>query len=95
MTDSTGFSDEVAVRIVVAGIVPTITGAAWQGASGFALTAVGGAGQSYILQAASNLVAPILWAPLLTNQADPNGVVGFIDPQATNQPRRFYRLTMP
>jgi hypothetical protein len=58
----------------------------------------GGSGlplQAYVLEAATSLVPPVVWSPLVTNTADSEGVFGFSDPQATNFLQRFYRITIP
>jgi len=44
--------------------------------------------QSCVVQASSNLTH---WSPVLTNLMPASGAMGFSDPDAANQPRRFYR----
>jgi hypothetical protein len=56
------------------------------------ITGVCLAGQSYVLEAATNLSPPILWLPLLTNTASASGELEFIDTSSTNFPTRFYRV---
>jgi autotransporter-associated beta strand protein len=59
--------------------------------SGFTLTGTGAANQPYVLLSATNL-PPAAWVPLLTNNADTNGVFQFTDLQVTNYTQRFYRV---
>ncbi len=60
----------------------------------FSLGGTGGAGQTYILLTAADLVSPV-WMPIATNVAGTNGVFSFTDPVATNEGQRFYRLRSP
>jgi|GEM_PF-1668812 len=61
----------------------------------FRLNVAGGAGQTFILLSASNLVPPLTWWPLATNSAGSNGLSSFSDAQAAYVPQRFYRLMTP
>jgi hypothetical protein len=65
------------------------------GNGGFALGAIGEAGRTCVLLAASNLAPPVVWAPIATNTADANGAFSFSDSQATNYQHRFYRIGTP
>jgi hypothetical protein len=49
-------------------------------------------GRSYLLQASINMID---WAVIRTNVADTNGLILFIDSDATNYPSRFYRSSTP
>ena len=49
-------------------------------------------GESYIIQASSNLVT---WKTLGTVTADADGAIVFDDPDAANLPTRFYRVVEP
>ena len=53
----------------------------------FSIEVTGQAGPGTVVQASTNLV---LWLPVFTNSG-PGPSFIFIDPQATNLPRRFYR----
>jgi hypothetical protein len=75
-------------------VVPRVTSVVRAGGGALQLGASGGAGQSYILSGSTSL-APANWIPLRTNQADVSGLLQFTDPQATNYPQRFYRLSSP
>jgi hypothetical protein len=74
--------------------LPMIARTSMSARGGFTLDGTGKAGQIYFLLAASNLLSPV-WKPIATNIAGTNGVCNFSDPQATNSPQRFYRLTTP
>ena len=50
----------------------------------------GVAGQSYIIQATTNLIAPV-WENISTNTAGSNSIFSFIDSDAKTCPCRFYR----
>jgi len=57
------------------------------------LGGTGDVGQAYVLQATTNLVPPVVWLSLLTNNADINGIFNFTDQQAANFSSRYYRIT--
>ncbi len=61
----------------------------------FSLTGTGGAGESYVLVTASNLVPPVVWLPLVTNIAGTNGVFNLADPQSVTNSQKFYRVRTP
>ena len=75
------------VPVIAAGTV-ALTG------GGFTLGGTGGAGQTYILLGATNLMPPA-WTPIATNVAGTNGVFGFTDPGATSNVQQFYRVRTP
>lgn len=54
----------------------------------------GAAGQSYLIQASTNLASQS-WSTLATNVAGTNGWLTFIDLNASNHPTRFYRAATP
>jgi len=84
----------VNIAIVLTNVFPIITGVAGN-ANGIVTLSFGGApGYSYVLEATTNLVFPVAWAPVTTNTPDTNGVWQFTDTQATNFPLRFYRLML-
>jgi hypothetical protein len=62
---------------------------------GFQITAQAVPGDSYRLQASSDLKPPIVWTTVFTNVADTLGVVRFQITNVDNFPRRFYRLATP
>jgi hypothetical protein len=57
------------------------------------LSFVGVPGQSYTIQFATNLAAP-LWQSLATTNADANGLNALLDPDPSTA-SRFYRVTSP
>jgi len=72
---------------------PLVVSFGLQGDGSFLLNGSGAAGQIYVLLVASNLTPPVVWSPLQTNQADPQGLFQFTDPGAATQSQRFYRFT--
>jgi autotransporter-associated beta strand protein len=74
---------------------PAITSAGFNGAGDFVISGQGAPNQSHILQAASNLVAPVTWLPIATNTADNSGGFALTDTQAATFTQRFYRVTLP
>jgi hypothetical protein len=67
--------------------------ASWGGPSGLAFVISWATNGSVVIEACTNL-ADASWAPLSTNALS-GGVCNFHDPEATNYPRRFYRLGSP
>jgi autotransporter-associated beta strand protein len=61
----------------------------------FTLTGAGFSNVTYVIEATTNLNAPIPWLPISTNTSGSNGVYQFIDPGSTNFPLRFYRVRSP
>ena len=55
----------------------------------------GAAGVTYLLQAITNLAAPIAWETIAMNVAATSGILEFVDPEATNIHARYYRTVMP
>ena len=78
----------VVVRPAISGMVPNLDGSA-------TLSFSGGAGETYLVQAATNLMPPVVWQTLSTNVAGTNGTWQFTDAGATNCPMRFYRARTP
>jgi len=76
--------------VLLASPTPTNISMAAQPPS-FTLSGTGAANQAYVLLTATNLPSAA-WLPVLTNNADTNGVFSFTDLQVTNFPRRFYRI---
>ena len=62
--------------------------------NGFGFSVSGVTNLSVVVEATTNLTTPLppFWMPLATNTLS-NGFFYFSDPQWTNYPRRFYRLT--
>lgn len=79
---------------VVAAALPAFTSLS-PSATAFTLGATGAASQSYTLEAATNLSAPIFWSPVTNVVAGTNGLFELLDLDATNHPQRFYRIVAP
>jgi hypothetical protein len=79
------------VNLIPPGISPNLT----VGPDGsFTLNLIGSPGYAYILQTTTNLNSSSGWLPIVTNTLGTNGLWQFKDTQATNFPRRFYRLKL-
>jgi GH25 family lysozyme M1 (1,4-beta-N-acetylmuramidase) len=87
------------VLISVSGSVsnppPTISGIHLLPDGNEELDLLGSPNQLYYVQTTTNLMAPVLWVTVSTNQADGTGVLHYIDSAATNHPTRFYRFSTP
>ncbi len=87
-------SSAVVITVSNAVVVPVISAGTVTLAGGnFNLSGTGGAGQSYVLEGATNLSA-LVWVPIVTNVADGAGVFHLADPSATNR-SQFYRVRSP
>lgn len=53
------------------------------------------AGFNYTLEATTNLAPPVVWLPIGTVLANPNGVLAINDPDPPNYAQRFYRFVLP
>lgn len=47
-----------------------------------------------MLQIATNLIAPIRWLPIITNQVDSLGIWSYFDTNTLADPTRFYRIQL-
>ena len=84
----------VYVDIVLTNTIPTIIGVGG-GSNGSVTLSLGGApGDTYVLEATTNLISPAGWQPLDTNTLGTNGLWQFTDTQVLNFPNRFYRLRL-
>lgn len=90
--DTSGLS--TGVVSVVATALPAFTSMV-PSAEAFTLGGTGAASQSYTLEAATNLSAPIFWQPVTNVIAGTNGGFELLDLDATNHPQRFYRIVAP
>ena len=96
--DNVAFSASVSP---VATISPVLNGVAFSGGAGggglgFSFTNIPGAG--FTVYAATNLAPPVVWTVVGQPTEVPNGpfsLYQFVDPQATNKPAQFYRVTSP
>jgi len=78
---------------VVATALPQFGAMAQMGDGNFQFNGTGAAGVSYELDAATNLVPPIIWFFVTNAVADQNGQFQLMDLSATNDLQRFYRIT--
>jgi hypothetical protein len=76
-------------------VPPAITSILPNSDGSLTLNSAGGAGQPYLLQAATNLAPPIAWQTLSTNIAGNDGTWQFIDTNTPACPARFYRSCIP
>jgi hypothetical protein len=91
ITDGFGGTNYQTVTIAV--VYPGISIApAGNGNNALTLNLNGAPGQTYVLETATNLLAPISWLPVATNTLGTNGVWQFTDPQGANLTQKFYRL---
>ncbi len=86
----------VTVNMAAADTNPTqtVVGISTNGGGNVTITFAGIPGQSYVIEAATSLVAPV-WVPLATNVAGPKGLFQFTDPEASSYPSRYYRTALP
>ena len=81
--------------LVVSTTPPQFTNTVYSAGSGFTLSGTGPAGQPYRIFATTNLVLSFInWTAISTGSFG-GGVFSFIDPQATSQVQRFYRIVTP
>jgi hypothetical protein len=59
----------------------------------FQFNGTGAAGVTYTLNAATNLMPPVIWMSLTNAVADQTGLFQLTDLSATNFPQRFYRIS--
>jgi len=71
---------------------PKITSVAGNPNGDFNLSLSGAPGDTYVLQATTNLFSSAGWLPLATNTLGTNGLWQFTDASATNFHQQFYRL---
>jgi hypothetical protein len=72
----------------ISGITPQADGS-------MQILGTGQPGLPHVLEGTTNLAPTIIWLPLRTNNADPLGLLNFLDTTATNFPLRFYRVRGP
>jgi len=74
-------------------VAPRITAQAMLPDGTFSITGTGGPGATNVLNATTNLSAPIIWSAIQTNITSPAGLFNFLDTSASNFPGRFYRVS--
>jgi autotransporter-associated beta strand protein len=91
-----GDGNDVTLTVPVVSAPPSAIQFAGLNSNGlFTLTGAGFSNVTYVIEATTNLNAPIPWLPISTNTSGTNGVYQFIDPGSTNFPLRFYRVKSP
>jgi subtilase family serine protease len=93
ITDGFGGTNYQTVNITV--IFPRISVAPTNNAGGITLNLTGEPGQTYVLEATTNLTSPVIWLPMATNTLGTNGLWQFTDPQSPNFTQRFFQLEFP
>ena len=83
----------VDVTVEAVNISPVIHSPAQQPDRSMEIRASGVPDRPYLIQARENLGDS--WATIGTNSADANGIIVFLDRNATNYTSRFYRLATP
>ena len=81
------------VLSVVTTVGPQFAALAQTADGNFQFNGTGAAGVTYELDAATNLMPPVLWLFVTNAVADQNGLFQLWDLSATNFPQKFYRLT--
>jgi len=93
VASSAGGSVTSLVAVLSVNVPPGIGGVAANLDGSFTLNLLGTPGNTYVLEANTNLGFPI-WLPVVTNVLGTNGVWQFTDPQATNSVQKYYRLEL-
>ena len=81
------------VLSVVTTVGPQFASLTQTAGGNFRFNGSGAAGVTYELDAATNLMPPVLWMFVTNAVADQNGLFQLWDLSATNFPQKFYRLT--
>jgi alpha-L-rhamnosidase len=90
-----GIADSPVANIVVTNLRPVIGGIAFEsGGRGLTVSGTGQSAHSYAINVATNLIPPVAWTPLLTNQSDASGNIFFTNVPATSA-QLFFRLSVP
>jgi len=89
-----GGSMTSAVAILAVVVAPGIDSVTVPPSGWVVLGLSGVPGDTYIVEAATNLLPPVNWWPLATNTLGTNGVWQFTDEQSTNFNQQYYRLLL-
>jgi hypothetical protein len=84
----------VHIAIVLTNTIPSIIGVGNGSNGSITLSLAGAPGDTYVLEATTNLISPGVWQPVATNTLDTNGLWQFTDPEAANFSLRFFRLKL-
>ena len=85
-------SSNVSLTVLVP---PSITGILPNTDGSLTLNFTGGAGQTYLVQATTNLIPPVVWQTLSTNVAGQDSTWQLTDTNTLDCPARFYRACLP
>ena len=85
-------SSNVSLTVLVP---PSITGILPNTDGSLTLNFAGGAGQTYLVQATTNLIPPVVWQTLSTNVAGQDSTWQLTDTNTLDCPARFYRACLP
>jgi Alginate lyase/Bacterial Ig domain len=88
-----GSTGQVLVSIIAPPAVTNLSLSSDQ--SAFSLSGTGLAGRAYVLMTTPSLIPPAVWTPVATSTADAGGGFILAGVQATNAPKRFYRVASP
>jgi hypothetical protein len=84
----------VYIDIVLTNTIPTIIGVGNNPNGSVTLSLGGAPGDTYVLEATTNLFPPDDWQPVATNTLGTNGLWQFTDPEAADFSLRFFRLKL-
>jgi hypothetical protein len=89
-----GVVNSAAVNITVTNLPPVLGNIGFVSGGGqqLAISGVGQPGYTYILVGVTNLAPPIVWVPVMTNNADNFGNIFFMSLPITNM-QEFYRIS--
>lgn len=93
---ATGNTSEFALSLLATNgpALPEFTGAPQLTRTGFVAQLLVNVGQSYRVEATTNLAPPLLWTSVTNFTATVTNYI-FLDRSATNAPQRFYRIVTP
>jgi pectin methylesterase-like acyl-CoA thioesterase len=91
VTNHSGSVTSRVVTLTVTGLKTGFIGENTNANGALVLNFAGQPNTTYWLEAATNLLPPVNWLPIVTNLADSEGLWHFTDLQTTDYPLRFYR----
>jgi hypothetical protein len=87
--------DTLPINISVTNPPPAAVGIGFStDGSSLLISGTGLPNRAYYLNVASNLIPPVVWTPLLTNQSNASGNILFTNLALTNA-QQFFRLSAP
>jgi hypothetical protein len=91
ITNANGSVTSSVARLTV-GLPPQTLSVNTGAGEGIHLQMTGTPDYPYVLESATNLMPPVVWQSLLTNNADSNGVWSFTDTNTASFQQRYYRV---